>query len=138
MEQERDPKVVEEYEKRTARKEFQHHVAKFMLAAHEQAKLTQTALDMAKHSTKNSLSEYFDIVKKSLNAKLNGHMGEEFQFIRDMDELFSVEEILVAWIQNMNKKLTTRRISFNNSFYRTSFIAFISIFYSVLLLSHLI
>jgi hypothetical protein len=44
---------------------------------------------MVKDSTKNLLSEYFDIVKKSLSAKLTESMGEEFQFAPDMDELFS-------------------------------------------------
>ena len=134
MEQERDPRVVEEYDERTARKEFQHHVAKFMLGAREQAKLTQTALDMVKDSTKNLLSKYFDIVKKSLNAKLNGRMGEEFQFTRDMDELFCVEEIF----SSLESEYEQRAYYKKNFNLIVSFIAFISIFYFVMLLSHLL
>ena len=88
-----NPGNEEIYDHDVAQKEFQHHVAKFLLGAREQAKLTQTALDMVKDSTKNLLSEYFDIVKKSLSAKLNESIGEEFQFTRDMDELFAAERI---------------------------------------------
>jgi hypothetical protein len=88
-----NPESEDIYDHDIAQKEFQHHVAKFLLAAREQAKLTQTALDMVKDSTKNLLSEYFDIVKKSLSAKLTESMGEEFQFTHDMDELFSAQRI---------------------------------------------
>ena len=56
-----------EYDEDKAGQEFQHHVAKFLLGAREQAKLTQTALDMVKDSTKNLLTKYFDIVKKALS-----------------------------------------------------------------------
>ena len=87
-----DVRNLEEYDENTAREGFQHHVAKFLLGAREQAKLTQTALDTVKDSTKNLLSEYLDIVKKALSSKLNGYIGEEFQFTHDMDELFSVDQ----------------------------------------------
>ena len=61
---EHEPGTEDTYDHDVAQKEFQHHVAKFLLSAREQAKLTQTALNMVKDSTKNLLSEYFDIVKK--------------------------------------------------------------------------
>lgn len=81
-----------EYDEEVARHNFQRHVAKFLLGAREQAKLTQGAFDMVKDSTKNLLCEYFDIVKKNLSAKLSDFIGEEFQFTHDMDELFSADE----------------------------------------------
>jgi hypothetical protein len=92
-EDQRNSGIEDEYDENKAREEFQHHVAKFLLGAREQAKLTQTALDMVKDSTKNLLTEYFDIVKKALSSKLNEAIGEQFQFTRDMDELFSAERI---------------------------------------------
>lgn len=92
-EDQRNPGSEDEYDEDKARKEFQHHVAKFLLGAKEKAKLTQTALDMVKDSTKNLLTEYFDIVKKALSSKLSESIGEEFHFTRDMDELFSAERI---------------------------------------------
>ena len=103
-----------------------------MLRAREQAKLTQTALDI--DSTKNLLSEYFDIVKKSLNVKLNGRMGEEFQFTPDMDMLFSVEEIFSGLESEYEQRVYYKK-NFNLI---VSFTAFISIFRFVMLLSHLL
>ena len=60
-------------------------------------------------------------------------MGEEFQFTRDMDELFSVEEIF----SGLESEYEQRAYYKKNLNLIVSFIAFISIFHFVMLLSHL-
>lgn len=76
-----------------AQNNLKHHVAKYLLCAREKGKLTQTALDMVKDSTKNLLDEYLDIIKKALIAKLNGEIGQEFEFSQDMEELFEADRV---------------------------------------------
>ena len=83
----------EVFEEATARSEMQHHAAKFILCAKAKGMLTQTALDMVKDSAKNLLSEYLDIVKKSLIAEINDNADQVFEFSQDMEELFSADSI---------------------------------------------
>ena len=72
---------------------MQRHVAKFLLCAREKTRVTQTALDLVKDSTKNLLNEYFDTVKKALVQKISGEIGQEFQLTQDMDNLFEVDKV---------------------------------------------
>lgn len=72
---------------------LRHHVAKFLICAKEKGRITQTALNMVKDSTKNLLDEYFDIVKKSLLAKIQNDVGEQFEFSQDIDQLFDVDKV---------------------------------------------
>ena len=79
---------------------------------------------MVKDSTKNLLSEYFDIVKKSLSAKLTESTGEEFEFTRDMDELFSAERIF----EGLDSEYEQRTYYMENFNLIVSFIALFGIF----------
>ena len=58
------------FDEDSARSDLRCHAAEFLLCAKEHAKITQTTLDMVKDSTKALLGEYFDVVRKSLTAKL--------------------------------------------------------------------
>ena len=84
---------VDERPGATAQDNLERHVAKFMLCAREKGRVSQTALDMVKDSTKNLLNEYFDTVKKALVEKIKGEVGQEFEFTQDMDELFEVDKV---------------------------------------------
>jgi hypothetical protein len=84
---------TEEFEERAAQSDLQCHAAKFLLCAKAQGKLTQSAVDLVKDSTKNLLGEYLDIVKKSLIAKICETGDHEFQFSQDMEELFSSDDV---------------------------------------------
>lgn len=53
---------VDEFEEATAQQDYRHHVAKFLLGAREQGKLTQSSLEMVKDSTKNLLTEYSTLI----------------------------------------------------------------------------
>ena len=77
----------------TTYKNLKHHAAKFLLCAKERGKITQTALNMVKDSTKTLLSEYFEVVKNVLVEKIRDEVGAQFQFSRDMDELFEVDKV---------------------------------------------
>ena len=46
-----------------------------------------------KDSTKTLLSEYFEVVKNVLQEKICDEVGAQFQFSRDMDELFEVDKV---------------------------------------------
>ena len=46
------------------------HAAEFLLCTKEHAKIRQTTLDMVEDSIKALLGKYFDVVRKSLTAKL--------------------------------------------------------------------
>ena len=48
--------------------ELKTHVAKFLLCAKEQAKLSQTALDVVKDSVKALFNEYCEVIKQALAA----------------------------------------------------------------------
>lgn len=84
---------TEGFEERAARSEMQCNAAKFLLRAKAQGKLTQSAVDLVKDSTKNLLGEYLDIVKKSLIAKIRETGNQEFQFSQDMEKLFSSDDV---------------------------------------------
>lgn len=43
---------------------------------------------MVRNSTKVLFTEYLEVVKKALTAKLRENIGDEFEFSQDMDELF--------------------------------------------------
>ena len=59
-------------------------------------KITQTALDMVKDSTKALLGEYLDVVKKSLTVKLKDSIGHDFEFSQDMDDLFAADSVFTG------------------------------------------
>lgn len=83
----------EDFDEVTARSDLQRHAAKFLLRTKEDGKITQTALDMIKDSTKALLGEYLDVVKKSLMAKLKDSIGHVFEFSQDMDDLFVADDV---------------------------------------------
>ena len=83
----------EDFDEVTARSDLQRHAAKFLLRTKEDGKITQTALDMVKDSTKALLGEYLDVVKKSLMAKLKDSIGHDFEFSQDMDDLFVADDV---------------------------------------------
>ena len=66
---------------------------KFLLCAKEQAKLSQTALDVVKDSVKALFNEYCGVIKQALAAKITDSIGQDFEFSIDMDELFDAESI---------------------------------------------
>ena len=65
----------------TTSKDLTHHVAKFLLCVKEKGRVTQSALDMVKDSTKNLLDEYFNMVKNVLVTKLQSEVGQQFRII---------------------------------------------------------
>ncbi|XP_028417337.1 uncharacterized protein LOC114541732 isoform X1 [Dendronephthya gigantea] len=76
-----------------ARSLMQRHAAKFLLCSKTRGMLTQSAVDLVKDSAKNLLTEYLDIVKKSLVEKINSNPGQELQFDQDVEKLFSAESV---------------------------------------------
>ena len=83
----------EDFDEVTARSDLQRHAAKFLRRTKEDGKITQTALDVVKDSTKALLGEYLDVVKKSLMAKLKDSIGHDFEFSQDMDDLFVADDV---------------------------------------------
>ena len=88
--------VEEEFDEDRARSDLRREAAKFLLRAREDAKITQTALDMVKDSTKALLGEYLDVVKKSLTVKLKDSIGHDFEFSQDMDDLFVPDNVFTG------------------------------------------
>ena len=77
----------------SSKSELKTHVAKFLLRAKEQAKLSQTALNVVKDSVKALFNEYCGVIKQALAAKITDSIGQDFEFSKDMDELFDAEII---------------------------------------------
>lgn len=113
----------ENFEEETARSDMKYHAAKFLLCAKAKGNLTQSTLEMVKDSTKNLLSEYLDMVKKSLATKITDTIGHEFEFTQDMDELFSTERVFEGLnSQHEQKSFFLRNFNMVVSF--TSFFKF--------------
>ena len=72
---------------------LKQHVAKFLLCVKEKGRVTQSALDMVKDSTKNLLDEYFHMVKNALVTKLRSEVGQQFELSHDVDRLFEVDKM---------------------------------------------
>lgn len=88
--------VEQEFDEHRARSDLCRQAAKYLLRAREDAKITQTALDMVKDSTKALLGEYLDVVKKSLTVKLKDSIGHDFEFSQDMDDLFVADNVFTG------------------------------------------
>ena len=88
--------VEQEFDEERARSDLRSQAAKFLLRAREDAKITQTTLDMVKDSTKALLGEYLDVVKKSLTVKLKDSIGHDFEFSQDMDDLFAADNVFTG------------------------------------------
>lgn len=93
LEPQPNPELAEDqFDERSARKQLQLHAAKFLLATKESAAVSQTALDKVKDSTKALVSEYLDIIKHTLVAKIRD-VQHDFQFSEDMDKLFDADSL---------------------------------------------
>lgn len=88
--------VEQEFDEDRARSDLRRQATKYLLRAREDAKITQTALDMVKDSTKALLGEYLDVVKKSLTVKLKDSIGHDFEFSQDMDDLFVADNVFTG------------------------------------------
>ena len=88
--------IEQEFDEDRARSDLRRQASKFLLRAREDAKITQTALDMVKNSTKALLGEYLDVVKKSLTIKLKDSIGHDFEFSQDMDDLFVADNVFTG------------------------------------------